>query len=155
MLTHCIHASFLDEFRDPLNCDAQAVNALITVGAFVALADGRVEAIERDEAVGYIVRRRLAPTIPQQRIAELFDELVRRLRERDFVDLITDALRPVPALALASDVLRIAERVAAADGRLDPNEAQVIRLIRLITVTFPEPTVVEPSPIVQSNGGVH
>jgi hypothetical protein len=30
----------------PFDCDEQALNALATVGAFVALADGRVETIE-------------------------------------------------------------------------------------------------------------
>jgi hypothetical protein len=46
---------------------------------------------------------------------------------------------------LAFDVVRIAELVAAADQHVDPNEAQVIRLIRLIAVTSPEPKAVNPS----------
>jgi tellurite resistance protein len=47
-------------------------------------------------------------------------------------------------MSLTSDVTRIAERVAAADGYVHPDEAQVIRLIRLITMSFPEPKVIEP-----------
>jgi hypothetical protein len=58
--------------------------------------------------------------------------------------LIVEALRPVAALSLAFDVVRIAELVAAADQHIDPNEAQVIRLIRLIAATSPEPKMVNP-----------
>ena len=130
------------ELRDPFDCDEQVVKALVTVGAFVALADGRVDAIEREEAVNYIDRQRLAPTISRHRIAEFFDARARDLADRDFGDLIAEALRPVAALSLAFDVIRIAEQVAASDRHLDPNEAQVIRLLKLITMTSPEPKVV-------------
>jgi tellurite resistance protein len=121
------------EFRNPFDCDELIVKALVTVGAFVALADGRVDAIERDEGVNYIERQRLAPTISRERVAEFFDARARHLEDRDFADLIAEALRPVAALSLTFDVVQIAELVAAADRRLDPNEAQVINLIRLIS----------------------
>jgi tellurite resistance protein TerB len=133
------------ELRDPFDCDEQVVKTLVTVGAFVALADGRLDAIERDEAVGYIDRQQLAPTISRRRIADFFDAQAHHLEGRDFGDLIVEALRPVAALSLAFDVVRIAELVAAADQHVDPNEAQVIRLIRLIAVTSPEAKAVNPS----------
>jgi len=145
MAIRYIRPSISGELRDPFDCDEQAVKALVTVGAFVALADGRVEAIERDEAVRYIDRRRLAPTISQERIAEFFDDRARRLRDRDFADVIIEALRPAAALSLTFDAVRIAEVVAAADQHVDPNEAQMIRLIQLMT-TSPEPKVAESSP---------
>jgi len=141
MPIHHIRPSISGELRDPFDYDEQVVKALVTVGAFVALADGRVQAIERDEAVGYIDRRRLAPTISQERIAEFFDDRARRLQDRDFADVIVEALRPAAALSLNFDAVRIAELVAAADQHLVPHEAQVIRLIRLITMPFPEPKV--------------
>jgi hypothetical protein len=53
---------------------------------------------------------------------------------------------PVAALSLTFDVVRIAELVAAADRHVDPNEAHVIRLIRLIAMTSPEPKTVNSSP---------
>ena len=129
------------ELRDPFDCDEQVVKVLVTVGAFVALSDGHVDAIERDEAVNYIDRQGLAPTISRQRIAEFFDARAGHLEDRDFADLIAEALRPVAALSLTFDVVRIAELVAAADQHLVPNEAQVLRIIRLITMPFPEPKV--------------
>jgi tellurite resistance protein TerB len=145
MPIHYIRPSISGELRDPFDCDEQAVKALVTVGAFVALADGRVEAIEREEAVRYIDRRRLAPTISQERIAEFFDDRARRLRDRDFADVIVEALRPAAALSLTFDAVRIAEVVAAADQHVDPNEAQMIRLIQVM-MTSPEPKVAESSP---------
>jgi tellurite resistance protein TerB len=141
MPIHYIRPSISGELRDPFDYDEQVVKALVTVGAFVALADGRVQAIERDEAVRYIDRRRLAPTISQERIAEFFDDRARRLQDRDFADVIVEALRPAAALSLNFDAVRIAELVAAADQHLVPNEAQVLRIIRLITMPFPEPKV--------------
>ena len=141
MAVHYIRPNLTGELRDPFDCDEQVVKALVTVGAFVALADGRLDAVERDEAVGYIDRQQLAPTISRRRIAEFFDAQARHLEERDFADLIIEALRPVAALSLAFDVVRIAELVAAADQHVDPNEAQVIRLIRLLAVS-PDPGVV-------------
>jgi tellurite resistance protein TerB len=81
------------------------------------------------------------------RIAELFDQFTQLLQNRDFADVILEALRPVPALSLTSAVIEIAERVAAADGRVHSSEAQAIRLIRLITVALPEPQVINSSHI--------
>jgi hypothetical protein len=112
----------------------------------VALADGHIDRIEREEAVNYIDRRGLAPTISRQRIEEFFDARARHLEGRDFADLIADALRPVAALSLTFEVVRIAELVAAADPHVDPNEEQMVRLIRLIAMTSPMPKVVDPSP---------
>jgi tellurite resistance protein len=133
MAIHYVRPDISGKFRNPFDCDELIVKALVTVGAFVALADGRVDAIERDEGVNYIERQRLAPTISRERVAEFFDARARHLEDRDFADLIAEALRPVAALSLTFDVVQIAELVAAADRLLDPNEAQVINLIRLIS----------------------
>ena len=146
MAIHYIRPEISGEFCDPFDCDEHVVKALITVAAFVALADGRLDAVERDEAVNYIDRRHLAPSISRQRIAEFFDARAQRLEDRDFADLIAEALRPIAALSLTFDVVRIAEQVAAADRHIDPNEAQVINLIRLISMTAPELKAVHSSP---------
>jgi len=146
MAVHYIRPDIAGEIRDPFDCDEQIVKALVTVGAFVALADGRLDLIEREEAVNYIHRHRLAPTISRQRVAEHFDAGARHLEGRDFADLIACALRPVAALSLTFDVVRIAELVAAADCHADPNEAQVIGLIRLIVMTSPKAKTVSSTP---------
>jgi tellurite resistance protein TerB len=125
--------------RDPFDCDEQAVKALATAGAFAALADGRVEAVERDAAVEYIERCQIAPTMSKARIVEFFDERAHRLQDADFADLIVEVLRPVACLSLTADATRIAEEVAASDRHLHPNEMQVISFIRLITMSLREP----------------
>jgi uncharacterized membrane protein YebE (DUF533 family) len=61
MSIHYIRRDIPGELRDPFDCDEQVVKALVTVGAFVALADGHIDGIERDEAVNYIDRRGLGP----------------------------------------------------------------------------------------------
>ncbi len=133
----------LGELDNPFDRDEQAMNALVTAGALVALADGRVDAIERDEALNYIEQRRLAPAISRQRVAEFFDARVRRLQGRDFADLVEEAFRPVARLSLAPGVIRIAERIAAADGRVHPGEVQVITFIRLIVMTSLETKAID------------
>ena len=40
MAIHYIRPDIRGELRDPFDCDEQIVKALVTVGAFVALADG-------------------------------------------------------------------------------------------------------------------
>jgi tellurite resistance protein len=139
---------FIQHIRasDLFDCDQQAMNALVTAGAFVAVADGRVASSERDEVTNYICGQRLAPTVSRQQIADLFDERVQRVRERDFADIVVEALRPVATLSLTSNVIGIAERVAAADKSVHPEEKRVIRLLRLIMMTLPEPKVVGSSP---------
>jgi tellurite resistance protein len=144
MAIHYTRPEISGGLRDPFDCDEQVVTALVTVGAFVALTDGHVDRVERDAAVSYIDQRGLAPTISRRRIAEFFVARARHLENRDFADLIVDALRPVAALSLTFDVIRIAELVAAADRHVDPNEEQMIRLIRLIAMTSPVPKVVDP-----------
>ncbi|MGB8632584.1 MAG: TerB family tellurite resistance protein [Xanthobacteraceae bacterium] len=145
MPVHYIRPDIPGGLRDPFDFDEQVVKALVTVGAFVALADGHIDRVERDEAVNYIDRRGLAPTISRQRIAEFFDARARHLEDTDFADLIAEALRPVAALSLTFDVIRIAELVAAADRHVDPNEEQIVRLIRLIAMTSPMPKEVDSS----------
>ena len=119
------------------------MNALIAAGALVAVADGRLDEIERDKALDYIEERRFAPSSSRRQIAERFDTWARRLQSTDFVGLVLNALRPVPGLGLAFDVVAIAEEVAAADGTVHPSEAKTIALLKLITTALPEPKIVQ------------
>jgi hypothetical protein len=54
MAIHYVRPDTSGELSNPFDCDELIVKALVTVSAFVALADGRLDAIERDEAVSYI-----------------------------------------------------------------------------------------------------
>jgi tellurite resistance protein len=119
------------------NRDEEVMQALVTAGALVALADGRVEAVERDELVNYIDRQEFLPTLSQHEIAEAFDNRVRQLGDRDTANVIVQAFQPLAGLSLASVVVRTAERVAAADRQIHPGELRALKLIRLIMITLP------------------
>jgi tellurite resistance protein len=118
------------------NRDEDVMQGLVTAGALVALADGRVEEVERDELLNFIDRQQLAPTIPRTDIAEVFDRRVQQLEDRDSAEVIIENLRPLVGLSLASVVLRTAQRVAAADRQIHPGELQALELIRLIMTSL-------------------
>ena len=112
--------------------DEQVMQALVTAGAFVALADGRVKDIERDELLSYVDAQDLVPTIAQQEIVVAFDNRVREIEDRGSANVIVDAFRPLVGRSPSSFLVGVAERVAAADGYLHPNELQSIEIVRLI-----------------------
>lgn len=84
MAIHCVRPDISGDFRNPFDCDELIVKALVTVSAFVALADGQLDSIERDEAVNYIERQQLAPTIAYCRIFRCSRARPRRQRFRGF-----------------------------------------------------------------------
>ena len=117
--------------------DEQLMQALVTAGAFVALADGYVKDVERRELLSYLQRQDLVPTIAQREIIEAFDNRVREIEDRGSANVIVDAFRPLVGRSPSSFLLRVAERVAAADGYLDANELQSIEIVRLIVTNPP------------------
>jgi tellurite resistance protein len=116
--------------------DKQVMGPLVTAGAYVALADGRLEPVERDELVSFIYRQGFVPA-SQDEIAEAFDSVVQELEEPDSLSVILKAFRPLAGLSLASVVVRTAERVAAADGEIRLSELQAVKLIRLLMMSLP------------------
>ena len=117
--------------------DKEVMQALVTVGALVALADGHLENVERDELVNFVHRQDFAPTISKRGITKAFDSRVRQLKENYSPNQIMEALHPLAGLSLASVVVRTAERVAVADRKIHPGELQALKLIRLIMTAFP------------------
>ncbi|WP_082637666.1 TerB family tellurite resistance protein [Bradyrhizobium retamae] len=134
------------EIIGPSERDQRAAAALVTAGALVAIADKQADTTERKEFMRYINDRQLVPTIAEPDVAKLFDERVRRLEQPDFANVAIEALRPVSELSLAPDIIELAERVAAADRYMHSHEWQAIRLIRLITMSLPQPKVMISSP---------
>ena len=117
--------------------DAQVLQALVTAGGVVALADGRVVAVERDELVNYLDRLDLIPAITRFEIANVFDRRVRDLKDRNSADVIIQTFRPLAGLSLASVVVCTAERVARADSQIHPREEHALKLIRLFLMALP------------------
>jgi tellurite resistance protein len=115
--------------------DEEILRALVTAGAFVALADGRVDPVERDALLNFIDRQGLVPGISQDEIGRFFDGRVQQIKnQRDEID-IAEPLRPLTGRSSASAVVGAAERVAAADLQIHPCEVEALNLIRRIMMT--------------------
>jgi tellurite resistance protein len=139
------HPDHPNEHRTPFPDHVDAVaEGLVTAGAFIALADGGVAPVERDVIVRRLARGPFTSTLSEQRIAGMFDQQVRRLGAPGAADLIVDALRPLTVLSFASEVVQLATRAAAADGRLARGELDGIALIRLLMAAMPSPRLVTP-----------
>src|SRR6478672_10335795 len=92
--------------------DEQVMQALVTAGAFVALADGRVKDVERDELLSYVEAHDLVTTIARQEIVDAFDSRVQEIEDRGSANVIVDAFRPVVGRSPPLFLVRVAERVA-------------------------------------------
>jgi tellurite resistance protein TerB len=112
--------------------DEDVTQALVTAGAFVALADRRLKAVERDELVSFIDRQGFVSTASKRDLAEVFESRVRQLEATRSYDPVVEALRPIAGSSLSSIVVRTAERVAAADREVHPAETGALRVIRQI-----------------------
>jgi hypothetical protein len=130
------------EIIDRRTCDEQAVLALVTAGALVAIADRHVAVIERGEVVRYIRHQRLAAPITEPRLATMFNERALRLKEPDAANGVIEALLPIAGLF---DVMAISERVAVVDDKIHSHELQAIKLLRLITLSLPRSKLVKPA----------
>ena len=117
--------------------DEDMLQALVTAGALVALADGELAPVERGELLSFINRQGFIPTISQQDAAAAFDNRVRQLEDRYGANVILETLRPLAGLSLASVVVRTAERVAAADRKIHRGEQRALQVLRLVLKTLP------------------
>ena len=115
--------------------DEAVMRALVTAGAFVALADGRVDPVERDELLNFIDRQGLVPSISQDEIGRFFDGRVQQIKNQCDETDIAEPLRPLTGLSSASAVVGAAEQVAAADLQIHPCEVEALNLIRRIMMT--------------------
>jgi len=115
--------------------DEEAMQALVAACAFMAVADGQVQLVERDELLNFVNREGLVPPTSRCDIGEMFDSRVRQLESARSFDAVPGALRPLAGSPLASAVVRCAERIAAADRDLHPSEVDALRFIRRILTT--------------------
>jgi tellurite resistance protein len=115
--------------------DEEAMQALVAACAFMAVADGRVQLVEREELLNFVNREGLVPPTSRCDIGEMFDSRVRQLESARSFDAVAGALRPMAGSPLSSVVVRSAERIAAADRDLHPSEVDALRFIRRILTT--------------------
>ena len=104
---HTAHTDLSADIFD--HRDEEVVQALVTAGALVALADGELQPAERAELVNFVDRQGFAPTTSRRDIAEAFDSRLRELGTPAGPHVIVDTLRPMAGRSLASVVIRTAD----------------------------------------------
>lgn len=117
--------------------DKEVMYALVAAGALVALADGQLEAVERDELVSFVDQQEFVPTASRRDIAEAFDQRACELVNQLSANAAVETFRPLAGRSLASVVVRTAERVAAADRKIHAGELRALKFIRLVLMTLP------------------
>src|SRR6476646_11494450 len=88
----------------------EVMDALVTAAALVAVADGSVHVVEREELVNCIDEERLFPGFSRPEIAAAFDKRAQQLQQRNGPEVIIKALRPLSGLQSTQLVLRIGRR---------------------------------------------
>ena len=117
--------------------DQDVAEALVTAGALVALADGDANEVERDELITFIDQQGFVPTATPEDIGAAFDRRITQLDSAFCANVILETLRPIANQSLGSVVMRTAERVAAADRRIQPGELRALKLLRRIIINLP------------------
>jgi tellurite resistance protein len=111
--------------------DAAVMNALVTAGAFIALADGRADSLER-AALADFMEKSLLFTVSRDDIVQAFDRCVRQLEVRNDPLVILESFQVLAGRSMASVVVRLSEQVAGADRKIHPGELDALELVRLM-----------------------
>jgi tellurite resistance protein len=117
--------------------EEKIMQGLVTAGALVALSDGEVKTIECAELVNFVDQQGFVSTISRVEIAETFKSRVRELEDRYCANVLLENLRPLIGQSLGSVVVRIAQKVAAADREIHPGELRALKLLRQIMANLP------------------
>jgi tellurite resistance protein len=121
-----ITAACLDRRDDGL------LDAVLTVAALVAGADGRIEPVERGQLLDFLDRNEVLSVFTRAEMLDAFERRLRELREPGGAAAAVRRLRRYAGHPPARLVVDAGEEVAAADCRLDPRERRILHLIRLI-----------------------
>jgi tellurite resistance protein len=120
-------------------CEDELLDAVATAAALVALSDGRAEPVESGQLVDFLDRSEFLSIFTRGEISDAFERRSRELREpgasiRALQQLALHANRP-----LARMIIDVGDEVAIADGRLDPREQRMLRLIRVMLAAISAP----------------
>jgi tellurite resistance protein len=106
-------------------------DAIITATAMVARADGWIDPVERSHLLGFLSRNGLLAVFTREEVLDAFEDRTRQLAERCGAEVAIDGLRRLAGRSLARLVVDAGTHVAAADGRLHPDELHALALIRI------------------------
>jgi tellurite resistance protein len=108
----------------------ELLDGVVSAAALVARADGWVQEVERSQLVDFIDRQGLLSAFAREDSVAHFERRVRELREPGGPSAVIQRLGRHRDKATAFLIVSIGEEVAAADGRLDPREQQIVQLLQ-------------------------
>ena len=120
----------------------EMLDAVVTVAALVARADGWVDPLERRRLIDYLDRNGLL-SLTRAEVLQLFEHRIREVRAPGGALAATHRLARCAGRSLARHILDAAHDVAAADHRLDPRENRVLELVRIALRAHALPAVVD------------
>lgn len=109
----------------------EILDAVITVAALVARADGWVDPLERRRLIDYLERNRLS-SITRAEILSAFEHRVREIKQPGGAVAAMHRVARCGGRSLESLIVNAAREVAAADDRLDPRESYIVALVRTV-----------------------
>jgi tellurite resistance protein len=119
-------AAYLDFREDEL------FDAIVSVAALVARADGWVQEVERRQLLDFLDENKLLTVFAREDLEAHFDHCVRELRQPGGPAGILYRLSRHADSSIGPLIIRLGEVVAAADCRLDPREGEVLRHVRRV-----------------------
>jgi tellurite resistance protein len=124
----------------------ETLDAVLTAAALIARADGWIQPAERRQLLDFVDRRKLLPAMSAGEMIEVFARRVRKVREPGGPGAALRRLARHAGRVPARLVLDAAEEVAAADGRLDPREDHLLRMLRIALTASPSSEPPAPPP---------
>jgi tellurite resistance protein len=126
-----IHDSTAEIAAAELRADkARAFDAIVTVAALVARSDGWVHPAELSQLHEFLGRHRFQ-SLARVDLRDSFELRIRELREPGGFEAALANLSRYEERSLSHLVIDAGEEIAAADGRLDPREDDILRRIRI------------------------
>jgi tellurite resistance protein len=127
-----LHDSTAENAAAELRADKALVfDAIVTVAALVARSDGWVHPAQLPQLHAFLDRHGFKSLLAHVDLRDLFERRIRELREPGGFEAALANLSRYEQRRLSHLVIDAGEEIAAADGRLDPREDDILRRIRI------------------------
>lgn len=123
--------------------DDDFLDAIITAAAMVSEADNRVQPVEQARLLDFVNRHEFLSVLSCAETSQLFERRVGEMRKHDGLAAALIRLNRVAGRHYAPVVVGLSEEIATADCRLDPREARILSLIRIVLDSAALPLVKE------------
>ena len=126
------HESMADIVAAELRADkARLFDAIVTVAALVARSDGWVHPAQLPQLHDFLGRHGFQSLLARVDLRDSFERRMRELREPGGFEAALAHLSRYEGRRFSHLVINAGEEIAAADGRLDPREDDMLRRIRI------------------------